>query len=266
VIRLIVPLVAFVCLAPLFPSNAGDEDKAQTGNPEAQQSLPASARANTPGGAGAAGFFQPPPLPFNPLAPPVDQHVHDIGEMKEGGDTSPSGVEIQCDLPAALRKQNVGGRDGAGLCVFTSIMHASRYQNEKRLWNFQADMTKELGGGYPDKVDKMIAKYGAGTKYIQHEGGDLDFLYQALMTGRMVSVTYDGRDPRYGRQRIAHMVNLVHLDPPEKSPRYAGILDNNFTKEVLWMTVEEFKSRWLGNSGGWAVVLLAPRPPLAPRN
>jgi hypothetical protein len=301
VIRLIVPLVAFAAFAPLFPSNAGDEGQAKSATPEAQQSLPAPARANTPGGAGAAGFqndslrglaaergakdgkgsvprhasgesqahfgggfFQPPP--FNPLAPPVDQHIHDIGEMKEGGDTSPSGVEIQCDLPAALRKQNVGGRDGAGLCVFTSIMHASRYQNEKRLWNFQADMQKELGGGYPDKVDKMIAKYGPGTKYIQHEGGDLDFLYQALMTGRMVSVTYDGRDPRYGRQRIAHMVNLVHLDPPEKSPRYAGILDNNFTKEVLWMTVEEFKSRWLGNSGGWAVVLLAPRPPLAPRN
>jgi hypothetical protein len=262
-IRLASLLAVLAVFAPLFPSN-GDEGQAKTATPDPQHSLPGSARATTPGGAGPAGFTQPPP--FNPLAPPVDQHAHDIGEMKEGGDTSPSGLEVQCDLPTALRMQNVGGRDGAGLCVFTSIMHASRYQNEKRLWNFQKDMTKELGGGYPDKVDKMIAKYGPGTKYVQHEGGDLDFLFQALKTGRMVSVTYDGRDPRYGRQRIAHMVNLVHLDPPDKSPRYAGILDNNFTKEVLWMTAEEFKSRWLGNHGGWAVVLLAPRPALAPRN
>ena len=259
-------LLSFILFAPQFAGLTANQKASATQDGPVQkvQNLPPSPRANDNGGGFGAGFQ--PPLPFNPLAPPVDQHQHDIGEMREGGDTSPSGKEINCDLPVALRKRNVGGTDGAGLCVFTSIMHASRYQNEKRLWNFQADMQKERGGGYPDKVDKMIAKYGAGTKYVQHEGGDLDFLYQALKTGRMVSVTYDGRDPRYGRQRIAHMVNLVHLDPPEANPRYAAILDNNFIDQPLWMTVEEFKSRWLGNQGGWAVVLLAPRPPLAPRN
>lgn len=192
-----------------------------------------------------------------------------FGELKEGGPLTPAGQEIMCDLPVALRKKNVGGRDGAGLCVFTSIMHAARYQNEKRLWNFQADMTKEPGGGYPEKVDAMIAKYGAGTKYVQHEGGDLDFLWQAIKTGRMVSITYDGRDMHYGpRQRIAHMVNLVHIDPPGSSPRWYGILDNNFIGEnqIVWATEDDFKSRWLGNSGGWAVVLLEPAPPPAPRN
>jgi hypothetical protein len=73
----------------------------------------------------------------------------------------------------------------------------------------------------------------------------------------------------YGpRTRIAHMTNLVHLDPPEASPRWAAVLDNNFIgdNEIVWLTVDDLKSRWLGNQGGWAVVLLAPRAPLAPRN
>ena len=61
---------------------------------------------------------------------------------------------------------------GAGLCVFTSVQNAARYQNETRLANFQADMRKEPGGGYPAKVDTMIAKYGKGTPYLQYEGKD----------------------------------------------------------------------------------------------
>lgn len=190
-----------------------------------------------------------------------------VGEPVEGGG-SHGGVEVTCDLPADLRMKNVGGRDGAGLCVFTSIAHSARYQNETRLVDFQAKMKAEPGGGYPEKVDRMIEKYGKGAEYVQHQGGDLEFLYRAIRSGRMPSVTYSGRDPHYGRQRVSHMVNLVHLDPPDKTPRLAAILDNNFPgeNELVWMTAEEFQSRWKDMQGGWAVILLAPTPPPVPRN
>src|SRR5262249_42317611 len=75
-------------------------------------------------------------------------------------------------------------------CVFTSVMHAARYQNERRLVDFQKLMRKELGGGWPAKLDKMVAKYAPGTPYVQYEGGDLAVLRAALATGRMPSVTY----------------------------------------------------------------------------
>jgi hypothetical protein len=44
------------------------------------------------------------------------------GSSVEGGRTSPDGrEEIQIDLPGAEHMKNTGGRDGAGLCVFTSV-------------------------------------------------------------------------------------------------------------------------------------------------
>jgi hypothetical protein len=182
------------------------------------------------------------------------------GKLTVGGPTSPSGTEVTCDLPVSQRTKNVGGRDGAGLCVFSSIGHAARWQNEKRLVDFQKEMTKEPGGGYPEKVDRMIAKYGKGTPYIQYEGHDATILKLALKTGRMPSVTYDGHDPHYNGS-IAHMVNLIYLDDQE-----ACILDNNFVgeKELVWMSAKEFQQRWTGD-GGWAVILLAPPPPPPPR-
>jgi hypothetical protein len=178
-----------------------------------------------------------------------------------GGPVGPDGkTEVTCDLPVSERMRNTGGRDGAGLCVFTSVQNAARYQNETRLVNFQADMKKEPGGGYPAKVDSMIAKYGKGTPYLQYEGKDPAVLRAALATGRMPSVTYNGHDPHY-RGSIAHMVNLVHLDE-----RWAVVLDNNFIgeNELVWLTPDDFLQRWRGNGGGWAVVLLAPPPPPVP--
>lgn len=178
-----------------------------------------------------------------------------------GGPTGPDGkTEVTCDLPVSERMRNTGGRDGAGLCVFTSVQNAARYQNETRLVNFQADMRKEPGGGYPAKVDTMIARYGKGTPYLQYEGKDSAVLRAALATGRMPSVTYNGHDPHY-RGSIAHMVNLVHLDS-----RWAVVLDNNFIgeQELVWLTPDDFLQRWRGNGGGWAVVLLAPPPPPVP--
>lgn len=188
--------------------------------------------------------------------------------ITEGGNTSPDGaVEVACDLPPSLRMTNTGGMGrhgpgtGYGLCVFTSLEHAGRYQNEPTLWGLQKYMTTREGGGHPEKVDRVMAAYCPEVKYVQHTGGDLAFLRAAIASGRMISVTYSGRDPRYGSRRIAHMVNLIHLDE-----NWACVLDNNFPQKPLWMSVEELYSRWLDMQGGWAVVLLHSPPAPVPFN
>jgi hypothetical protein len=180
----------------------------------------------------------------------------------EGGRTSPDGAEeIQIDLPGSQQMKNTGGRDGAGLCVFTSIEHAGRWQNVDSILGLQQKMTREQGGGYPSKVEKMLAKYCDGAQYLQYEGSDPALIKLALTTGRMPSVTY-GYSPRY-TGKIAHMVNAVHL-----TEKWAAILDNNFPGETKyeWMSPAEFKKRWVSGGGGWAVVVIAPPPPPMPVN
>lgn len=180
----------------------------------------------------------------------------------EGGRTSPDGAEeIQIDLPGGQQMKNTGGKDGAGLCVFTSIEHSGRWQNVDSILGLQQKMTKEQGGGYPSKVEKMLAKYCDGAQYLQYEGSDPALIKLALTTGRMPSVTY-GYSPRYSG-KIAHMVNAVHL-----TERWAAILDNNFPGDTKyeWMTPAEFKKRWVSGGGGWCVVVLAPPPPPMPYN
>lgn len=194
-----------------------------------------------------------------------EQRIGDGEKGIEGGPTSPDGAEtVQVDILPNLRAKNVGGKDGAGLCVFTSIMHSARDQCERKLWNLQHDMTQELGGGYPEKVDQMIKKYGAGTKYVQYEGADLAVLRAALATGRSPGITYDGTlDPHYSYRKIAHMVNLVHL-----SEKWACILDNNFIgdTQLIWLRPDAFKRTWMGGRNGWAVILLEPAAAPIPRN
>jgi hypothetical protein len=176
-------------------------------------------------------------------APVVDGPVH-------------SGKEVAVDLPVNQRLKNIGGTDGAGQCVFTSITHGGRYQNVRELFGFQAQMAHERGGGYPEKVDAMLKKYAPGVKYMQYEGSDPTILELALKTGRMPCVTYNGHDPHY-RSTISHMVNLVYLDAND-----ACILDNNFIGdgELVWMTRGEFLQRWKGGQQGWAVILLSNPP------
>jgi len=176
------------------------------------------------------------------------------------------GEEIICDLDKSQHLKNVGGSDGAGLCVFCSIDHAARWANEPALIGFRDYMTKYPGGGYPSKVDQYIKKMCAEKNlpippYIQHTGGDAEFLKLALKTGRYVCVTYDGRDGVFYNGSIAHMVNLVHL-----SDKWAVIHDNNYPGKWLWLSPSEFLSRWRGNGGGWAVVLLKAGPPPIPVN
>lgn len=211
---------------------------------------------------------RPKPCPPGPYSPWGVRSAGSLpasapGQPVLGGPVAPDGTtEIKCHMPPSERKRNVGGRDGSGLCVFTSIEYCARWQCERALFDFQAQMRKELGGGWPEKVDKMIARYAPGTAYLQHTGGDPGVLTAALASGRMVGVTYGGYDPHY-RGYVAHMVTLVHYDGT-----WACIIDNNFPgeNEYVWMSPAEFQRRWKMGGGGWAVVLLSPPPPPVPRN
>jgi hypothetical protein len=186
-----------------------------------------------------------------------------VADPKPMGPVGPNGLEVSTPLPESLKFKNKGGRDGAGLCVFASITYCARYQNERRLIGLFDNMLKEPGGGYPEKVDAMIKKYGPGTQYIQDTTGNYELLKLAIKTGRPCGVTFDGHDPHYGNRTIAHMVQLVYADD-----NYACISDNNFPEdtEYEWMTKQEFITRWKGNSGGWCVILLNPGPPPVPHN
>jgi hypothetical protein len=174
-----------------------------------------------------------------------------------GGPIAPDGkTKVTIDFPTALRALNTGGSNGAGLCVFTSIMHTARWQKETALEDFQTLMMKERGGGWPAKVDAMIAKYAPGTDYFQYEGIDPIAIKAALAGSRLPSITYNGRDPHY-KGWISHMVNCVHYDD-----KWVAILDNNFIGEndIVWMTPAEFQERWRGKGSGWVVILLKEPP------
>jgi hypothetical protein len=177
-----------------------------------------------------------------------------------GGPVSPDGkTKVTIDLPLGLRHHNTAGRDGAGLCVFWSITHAARWQREVPLENLGTLLEKEKGGGWPERVDVVLAKY-PDVDYAQYEGRDPTALKVALQGKRLPSVTYSGRDPHY-RGSIAHMVNVVHFDE-----RWVAILDNNYigVNDLVWMTPEEFLERWRGKGSGWVVFLLKdpPDPPV----
>ena len=187
------------------------------------------------------------------------------------GPVSPDGKEVVCDLPVDQRIKNIGSKlDGAGMCVFSSIEMALRYQGVEHMRGFRDWCAEHYpGGGYPSKVDQLLkafckAKAVPLPDYIQYEGKDPTVLDACLKTGRMACVTYCGRDPHYGPSKsVAHMTCSVYCDSS------AGcILDNNFIgrDELLWMNRKEILDRWTGNGGGWVVIFLAPPPPPVPHN
>jgi hypothetical protein len=188
-------------------------------------------------------------------------------EAKVGGDVAPDGVPVQVDLPQDLRLHNTGGRDGAGLCVFTSINHAALWQAIEPLLDFQKWMKAKPGGGYPEKVAAMITQKCKELavpepKYVQVEGSDLEPIRVALKTGRMPCITYSfSPSGRYGGRRIAHMVNCVH-----DVNGYFGILDNNYPDALEWLNETELKKSYGGAGGGWTIIFLEPGPPPPPHN
>lgn len=199
-------------------------------------------------------------------------------EAKVGGFSTPNGKPAQIQYPPERHTRNTTGTDGSGLCVFTSMKHAGDWQEDTLFVKQLEFMRTQRGGGYPEKVNEVLKK--ASTKYnlqippyIQVQDTDIDILKIALKNGYMPCVTY-GISPtgRYGGRPIAHMVNLIHGDND-----FFGVLDNNYVGEsgIEWMTPEEFKKAYITHpdktgrpvpGNGWAVILLTPSPPPAPKN
>jgi hypothetical protein len=194
--------------------------------------------------------------------------VASAGESKVGGRASPDGKEeIAIDLPASQHLRNKVGTDGLGLCVWTSITMSGDWCNEDGLRSLQQQMTRQKGGGWPERVDELLPRLAPGVQYVQYVGRDPSIIASAIRSGRMPCVTY-GYSPRYVGPRnpggrVAHMVNCVHY-----SAAWAAVLDNNFPgdDQYEWMRPEEFNRRWmLGNpSGGWVVLPLRCGPSPVP--
>lgn len=206
------------------------------------------------------------------LAPGQNVAVEDVPQAitgaTVGGPVAPDGVEVQIDLPKALHIRNVGGSDGAGLCVNTSLNHSAYWQNLEPLFSLQQWSRKYPGGSYPAKVKKQVeqicSQQGVPVpRYLQIESKDIEILKTACKTGRPCGVTYSfSPSGRYGGARIAHMVSLLHADD-----RWFCVLDNNFPGTYEWMTPAEFRRAYTGGNGnGWAVIFLPPGPPPSPKN
>ena len=196
------------------------------------------------------------------------------------------GTRFNVDLPAALHMRNVGSQvDGFGLCVPTSLEVAfARWQNDSALSGYRAWCERRPGGSYPDKTANDIREFCRLTGrpeplYIQHTGGDSEFLALALKTRRAVGMTYAGADNFYGGA-IAHMVTGAHYDPKGD---WAAVIDNNRPGNWVVMRPKTLEHRWKGEDdngndltvrdrfgrrfavgGGWVVVNLAPPPPPVP--
>lgn len=188
----------------------------------------------------------------------------DLVGASVGGPVTPEGVPIVCQLPGHLHQKNKGGSDGSGLCVYASARHSGLWQNCPQFEGLFNWMTAHPGGSYPSKFQRTLEQFCQEKgypvpPYVQVENNDLDVLRLACRTGRMPGVTYSfSPTRRYGGQRIAHMVSLVHADE-----RTFTILDNNYIGENAYehLTPQEFLRTYSGGRTGWALILLTPPPP-----
>lgn len=183
--------------------------------------------------------------------------------------TEHNGLKISCVLPNDQQMRNVGSKiDGSGMCVFTSIEHAARFQGLEEMRGFRDWAAANYrGGGWPEKVDQLLgawwkAKGLQPIPYVQYEGKAPEDLMKVIdRTGRCACITY-GYSERYGT-RIAHMVNCVlYADG-------AGVvLDNNFVgnDKLEWMDRAELIRRMRldmrGQQGpAWVFCWLTPGNP-----
>ncbi len=188
------------------------------------------------------------------------------------GPTAPDGTRPLVDMPGHLYQRNIDSPAGSrqGCCVFRSTSNAAFWQNVRELLGFPEWLrTKRLpGGGSPSnfgpRLKAMCKERGVPEPpYVMVTAMDLGFLRAALASRRMVVITYSGPSltGRYAREKIAHMVNLVHIDG-----KWAGIMDNNDPYfgdgKIEWMTIAEFQRVC---APGWAICLLSPPPPPDPK-
>lgn len=201
------------------------------------------------------------------LAGPQDSHV---------AGNSYDGEEVTCDLPTEQHIKNIGSRrDGAGMCVMSSVEMAARWSGLEDYRGLRDWCANEPGGAYPQKVDDQLRRYAQAKGlpaplYFQYTGDDPEPLLELIdRTGRMACFAY-GYSPRYGGGAINHMVCGVKY-----SGRYGTVLDNNFPGTYEWMPRPELirRMKLAAGRGGfpvkspaWVFVWLDAPPPPIPHN
>lgn len=182
------------------------------------------------------------------------------------------GTAAHAWLPADLHMKNVGGSDGKGLCVFTSAEMVARATNIRQLRGFQKWMTRRPGGGWPEKLDRMIDQYcreQAVPKplYFHVESNDLNLLRKALRSGRPVGITYSHSPTgRYGGSRIAHMVMCCAAGAGKgvDGKGWYCVNDNNMPGTWEWMSEDQLLRVAAGGGRMWFVVFANPTYPPGP--
>jgi hypothetical protein len=186
-----------------------------------------------------------------PGAAEVDDQEHD-------------GAVARTALPPTMHHRNTAGVDGSGNCVFASIAHTAKAQGIDGLDDFHLWMQRHPGGGWPEKVDRMIAeKLGPdhGIDYVHVYGPEsLPIIERAVANGYLVCVTLGYSDrPEYQGEAMGHMVNIAHLGPD-----LAAVHDNNAPGDYEWMSRAEFEARASWSPRGpdqlWAMIFLDGQP------
>lgn len=189
------------------------------------------------------------------------------------------GIVVDTDYPESRRMKNVGGSDGAGLCVFTSMAHAFDWHSLEFGREFREWMRRRPGGGWAEKVTRELRAFCAERNidmpdilqvYPTSEmklAKIIDLMAETVQSGHMVGLTYC-YSPTPGRYNgtIAHMVNCVgaRLGPQRN---IWAILDNNYIDGIQWMDEATLAKVFGGNGGGWFIAVLnRPDPPPVPRN
>jgi hypothetical protein len=182
----------------------------------------------------------------------------------------PNGPQV--DYPKHEWMKNIGSqKDGSGMCVFTSIEMSAIWCGLEDFRGFRNWCAKNYpGGGYPGKVDTLIAAYCESRSiqkppYLQYEGGSLDVLKASLGSGRMAAVTLY-RSNRYGPSVIYHMVNCIHADNEK-----GGLMDNNVMGQdsippTEWNTIQGLEQQVKLQGKVWIFVWLRHGPPPPPTN
>lgn len=151
--------------------------------------------------------------------------------------------------------RNEGGSDGAGLCVYASVVMAGATQGVADLATLKASALwrhakSRPGGSYPEKLARDLnavypfEKYG--EKWQQYTGTDFEVLEKWSKEGRTVASTMN-TGGLYNYQPIHHMIDVIGF----KRGGYAGVVDNNEPYIRRWMPAKEFERRAIDGGTAW---------------
>lgn len=151
--------------------------------------------------------------------------------------------------------RNEGGSDGAGLCVYSSVIIAGAYQGvadldrlkQSRLWHYAK---ARPGGSYPEKLARDLnAVYPleqTGEKWSQYTGRDTSVIDKLSRAGYPVCSTMD-TGALYDYKKIHHMITLAHY----RANGWACVVDNNNPGQYHWMPATEYDRRAFDGGTLW---------------